>query len=137
MQDLIDVIRAATTSGATAAQKASGVQACRTIIAALDTEPGKPLALPGMPSPSPLAGISIDNVLDLMIARLTTVANTRDAATALPPAPNNVSAVMRQTPGGLRIPTTVVPPRPVARAPRDASKVARAPTKHPNATRKP
>lgn len=133
MQDLIEVIRAATTSGATADQKAAGVQACRTIITALDSEPGKPLAMPGMPSPSPLAGISVDNMLDLLIARLTTIANTRDAA-ALPPAPKKVSSPMRQTPGGLRIPNAMVPPRPVAR---NESKGARPPTKQNVSTRKP
>jgi hypothetical protein len=104
MEELIDMIRTAVTSGATTDQKAAGVQACRTIAAALDTEPGKPIVLPGTPPRSPLAGISIDQVLELLVARLTAVANGRDA-TALPAAP---------APAGLRIPS-VVPPRSVAR----------------------
>ena len=36
---------------ATSEKKAAGVQACRTIAAALGAEPGKPLVLPGMPPP--------------------------------------------------------------------------------------
>ncbi len=55
MQELIDVIRAAVTTDATNEQKAAGVQACRTIAAALDIEPGKPIVLPGSPSASPPA----------------------------------------------------------------------------------
>ena len=91
MQDLIDAIKAAVASGATTEQKAAGVQACRTIVAALDAEPGKPLvppiALPAMTATRP----TLDQVLDLAIARLTTIANARDVA-AVPTAPK-VSAV--------------------------------------------
>lgn len=124
MDQLIDAIRVAATSGATTDQKAAGVQACRAIIAALDTEPGKPIVLPGTPPQSPLAGISIDQVLELLVARLTTIANARDAA-ALPPAP---------APNGVRIPA-VMPPCSVARAanPTRASTTKRqsAPTRKP------
>lgn len=90
MQELIEVIRAATAADATPEQKGAGVLACRTIAAALDTEPGKPLA---MPSSTPaMARGSIDQVLDLMIARLSVIAKARDdseqpAATADPSAP--------------------------------------------------
>lgn len=124
MDQLIDAIRVATMSGATTDQKAAGVQACRAIIAALATEPGKPIVLPGTPPQSPLAGISIDQVLELLVARLTTIANARDAA-ALPPAP---------AAAGIRIPA-VVPPRSVARA---ANPTRASTTKRQNApTRKP
>src|SRR5262245_55404222 len=100
MQELIDVIRAAIAADATQQQKAAGVQACRTIVAALDTEPGKPIVLPGAPPRSPLAGISIDQVLELLVARLTVVADAREAATEPPPAP---------APTGFRVPP-VAPP---------------------------
>jgi hypothetical protein len=103
MQELIDAIGAAVASGATTEQKASGVQACRTIIAALDTEPGKPL-VPPIAVSAPTRP-SLDQMLELAIARLTTIANARDAATA-PPATQNVSAAPRQLPTGLRVPAT-------------------------------
>ena len=97
MDQLIDTIRAATTNGASTDQKAAGVLACRTIIAALDTEPGKPIVLPGTPSASqPAAPVSLDQVLDMMIAKLSAIANEHDRspAPALPP------------PNGLRVPVT-------------------------------
>ena len=122
MQELISAITAATASGASVEQKAAGVQACRTIIAALDTEPGKPLVPPFAQPQSPLAGISIDQVLDLAVARLTAIATAREVTPAPSPA----------APTALRIPT-VAPVTPSARS-------ATRPTiiKRPNiATRKP
>lgn len=86
MQELISAITAATATGASVEQKAAGVHACRTIIAALDTEPGKPLVLASPLPQSPLAGISIDQVLDLAVARLTAIANARAATPSPPPA---------------------------------------------------
>ena len=82
MSELIEAIRVAIAQGATADQKAIGAQACRTILTALDGEPGKPIVLPGAPKPHPLSGITIDQALELGIARLTMIANTRDTATA-------------------------------------------------------
>lgn len=87
MSELIEAIRAAVAQGATADQKAIGAQACRTILTALDVEPGKPIVLPGAPKPHPLSGITVDQALDLVIARLTMIANTRDAGTAPPATP--------------------------------------------------
>ena len=81
MQELIEVIRAATASGASTEQKAAGVQACRTIISALDTVPGTPLLLPT--SPTPVTRPSIDQVLDMMIAKLTSIV-TPDAVGSRP-----------------------------------------------------
>lgn len=85
MTDMIDAIRAAIAEGATPEQKATGAQACRTILAALGAEPGKPIDLPGAPQPHPLAGITLDQALSLAIARLTAIAEAREAATADPP----------------------------------------------------
>jgi hypothetical protein len=82
MSELIGAIRAAIAQGATTDQKAIGAQACRSLLTALDAEPGKPIVLPGAPKPHPLSGITIDQALELAIARLTMIANTRDAATA-------------------------------------------------------
>ena len=112
MDQLIDTIRAATASGASTDQKAAGVLACRTIIAALDTEPGKPIVLPGTPSASqPAARVSLDEVLDMMITKLTMIANEHDKspAPALPP------------PNGLRVPVVTSTPLPRV-APRSANK---------------
>lgn len=70
MDEMIEAIRAAVTAGATAEQKAIGARACRTILTALDAEPGKAIVLAGSPTPGPLSGISPDQALDLLIARL-------------------------------------------------------------------
>ena len=88
MQELIDVIRAAIATDASKEQKAAGVQACRTIITALDTEPGKPLTLAGIAPVQATSRVSLDQVLDLMIARLSVIANERETKPALaaPPA---------------------------------------------------
>ena len=74
MQELIEVIRAAVTTGATNEQKAAGVQACRTIIAALDTEPGNLLVPPSLLATSLATRPTLDQMLDLAIARLSTIA---------------------------------------------------------------
>jgi hypothetical protein len=108
MHDLIDLINAAVATGATTEQKAAGVQACRTIAAALDTEPGKPLVLPNTPPPPPTSRVSVDQVLDLMIARLTTIANERDTQPQPPARP----------PVALRVPAVARPALPRAATPR-------------------
>lgn len=102
MQELIEVIRAAVTTGATNEQKAAGLQACRTIITALDTEPGKPLVPPSLLATSLATRPTLDQMLDLAIARLSTIASAHDAATAT----QKVAAMPRQLPTGLRVPGT-------------------------------
>lgn len=133
MQELIDSIRAAIAAGATHEQRAAGVHACRTIATALNTEPGQPLALPSTPArPSSLSGVSLDQVLDLVIARLTMVAKDREqrppsaAATtaATPPA-------APAPPRGLRLPLAATPP--LTLTPRRPA----APSKHPTAPTSP
>lgn len=101
MQDLIELIRAAVADGATAEQKAVGAQACRTILAALDAQPGKPIVLPGVPQAHPLSQLSLDQVLDLAIARLSQIAAAREAQPAQPERP---AAPASRAPTGLRIP---------------------------------
>ena len=106
MQELLEAIRVAVATDASPEQKATGVQACRTIVAALDTEPGKPIMLPGMPMPAATSRVSVDQVIDLMIARLTTIAAERDVHRP-PIAPD---------PRGLRVPVTPAAlPRPSTR----------------------
>jgi len=86
MEEMIDAIRAAVQSGASSEEKVLGADACRTILAALEVEPGKAIALAGAPAPSPLAGISPDQALDLLIARLSTIAEKKaSTANATPP----------------------------------------------------
>lgn len=128
MDQLIETIRAATASGASTEQKAAGVQACRNIIAALDTEPGKLLVPPSLLATSPAPRPTLDQMLDLAIARLSTIASARDAATA-PPVTEKVSAVPRQLPTGLRVPGTP------AALPR--GKPPKQPAMNPAPTRKP
>ncbi|MCW5807685.1 MAG: hypothetical protein KIT31_35355 [Deltaproteobacteria bacterium] len=121
MQGLIDVIRASVSSGATSEQKAAGAQACRTILAALASEPGKPIALPGIPAPSPQqARLSIDQVLDLAIARLSMIASEREAA----PQPQPV-------PQGLRVPRMPAVPRATPRTMPKVPNAVKTPTRKP------
>lgn len=118
MNELIEAIRAAIADGATAEQKAIGVHACRTIGAALGAEPGTPITMPGVQPSRPLAGLTLDQALDLVIARLSVVADEREkrseiAATVAP---------RGGQPPGLRLPFTPVPtrvpsPRPNAQLP--------------------
>jgi len=87
MNELIEAIRVAVAGGATTEQKAIGAQACRTIIAALGAEPGKPIVLPGAPQAHPLSRLSLDQILDLAIARLSQIAAAREAQPAPPAQP--------------------------------------------------
>lgn len=126
MDALIDIIRTAIATGATTEQKAAGVQACRTIATALDTEPGKPLTLGTAVPVRPLSGLSLDQVLDLMIARLDVVAKEREQTPPQPAPPITV-------PRGLRLPMATsaamnVVARP-ANNPTAGPTVARAPAK--------
>lgn len=100
MQELIDMIRVATTPDATQEQKAAGVQACRTIVAALDCEPGKPLTL--APQTQTTSGISIDQVLEMMIARLSVMAKESDDGNAIAAPLSTAPAPTRVVP--LRVP---------------------------------
>ena len=86
MNELIEVIRIAVTDGATAEQKVTGAQACRTILTALGAEPGKPIVLPGAPKAHPLSALSFDQTLDLVIARLNGIADAREQADKQKPA---------------------------------------------------
>jgi hypothetical protein len=80
MNDLLEAIRIAVADSATADQKASAAQACRTILAALEAEAGKPLPPPGgLPPVSPLANIDAGQALDLLIARLRAALPDNDA----------------------------------------------------------
>jgi hypothetical protein len=115
MQALIEVIGAAIATDATKEQKSAGVQACRTILAALDTEPGKAIVLPGTPQRHPLAGVSVDQILELMIARLTTIANAGEQPQANAPAVKPTAA-LPPTVQGLRVP--IVPGNALKVAPR-------------------
>jgi len=80
VSELIAATRAALAQGAIAEQKAIGAQACGTLLTALDVEPGKPLVLPGAQA-APAVRITLDQALELAIARLTMTANARDAPT--------------------------------------------------------
>lgn len=111
MQDLIEAIRVAVATDASAEQKATGVQACRTIVAALDTQPGKPIMLPGVPLPASISGVSVDQMLDLMIARLTNIAAQRDAAPTPTAAPSPRGLRVPMTPAALRRPSTNPTPK--------------------------
>lgn len=76
MENLIDTIRAAIASDSSAASRAAGAQACRTILVALETQAGEPLASappPTTPVQAALTALSKappEQLLDIVIARL-------------------------------------------------------------------
>lgn len=142
MQELITCISAAVAAGATTEQKAAGVTACRTILAALDTAPGATFAMPGVASTAPGPRISVDQVLDLMIARLTTIASEQDRraqeAPQVLPAPSPPLAAPAPAQGlavaarGLRVPNAArvsiaAPRKPAQTKPATPAKTARTP----------
>lgn len=95
MNDLIELIRSATRAEASAEQKIAGAQACRTIMTALEAEVGKPIALAGAPTPGPLAGVSPDQALDLLIARLSAMVPAERAGEPAPGTRNAERAPLR------------------------------------------
>jgi hypothetical protein len=103
MNPLIEPIERALSPDATAETKQAGAVACRAILSALEAEPGKAIAVPGVhPAPvSPLSGLSADQVFDLMIGKLRTMVDAKGGATA---PTTNVGAP-------LRIPMIVLPSR--------------------------
>lgn len=106
MQELLEMIRQAVAKDATAQAKVAGAQACRTILTALEAEPGKPMALPGTPAPNPLVGMDINQALDLLIARL---------SAALPPDDGTASQNRRPGASGMRLTLVRPPARPTRR----------------------
>jgi hypothetical protein len=81
-----------------------GAQACRTLLAALEAQLGKPIPFLGAPAPSPLTTLSPEQTLDLVIAKLRAVAESRDAA------PTQPAAAPSGAPG-LRLAYVPTPPR--------------------------
>lgn len=69
MTDLLDCIRIALAEGATPEQKQAGAAACCAVYAALSPPPGVPISVPH----APRAGVNVDQVLDLAIAKLRTM----------------------------------------------------------------
>ena len=68
---LLDTIRVAIESTATAEQKQAGATACRALLAALDTKPGVPLAPPRSPSPfAQLAAMPPEQLVELIVSKL-------------------------------------------------------------------
>jgi hypothetical protein len=98
MDEMIEAIHAAVADGATAEQRAAGAVACRTILVALEAEAGKALTLPGAPTASPLAGIAPEQALDLLIARLSAIAEKKAAASTPAPASKPMRIAFVQPP---------------------------------------
>lgn len=127
MNELIEAIRVSIATGATTEQKAIGAQACRTILAALDATPGKPISLPGTPPSSPLAGASLDQVLDMVIARLSVIARDREERPELASSPPPVSSAEPVPSRILRL----APSSALQAAPRAANTARAVPPKKP------
>jgi hypothetical protein len=107
MDEMIEAIRAAVAEGATAEQKSLGAQACRTILTALEVVPGKAMVVAGTPPASPLAGISAEQAIDLLIARLSALVPADGKPAAAPAAAER---------SGLRIAFVQPPVRPRGRS---------------------
>ena len=69
MTALLDCIRIALAEGASPEQKQAGAAACCAVYAALSPPPGVPISVPHAPH----AGVNVDLVLDLAIAKLRTM----------------------------------------------------------------
>jgi hypothetical protein len=106
MENLIDAIRTGIAGGASTEQKQQAAAACRAILTALDTEPGKPLAGANAPAPHPLAGIAPGQALDLLLAKLSAALPPDDK----PRDPVQGSAVPERQ--GIRIKFIPAPTRP-------------------------
>jgi hypothetical protein len=106
MQKLLEAIRAATAEEATADEKGAGVEACRTILTALEAEAGKPLAIAGAPPSNPLAGIDLTQALDFLIERL---------RQSMPSDESGAGRSRRSAPSGLRIALVRPPGAPTRR----------------------
>jgi hypothetical protein len=84
---LIETIRTATAATATPEQKTAGAAACRTLLATLGSEPGKPLVAPRQPHPlAHLAKLPPDKLLDLVIARVRAAVAAQEGGDAARPA---------------------------------------------------
>lgn len=92
METLIDQIRASLAEGAADDVKLAGAHACRTILAALDAQPGQPLAVASAnanaaPVLAAIGKMDLNQLLDLVIARLRAVngasANDKKARSTL------------------------------------------------------
>ncbi len=83
MENLIESIKNALASEASDETRLAGVQACRTILVALEAEAGQPMPVPVPPlAPTSssletiaagLRGVPVDQLLDLAIAKLRTM----------------------------------------------------------------
>jgi hypothetical protein len=107
VDDMIEAIRVAVADGATSEQKACGATACQAILAALGAQPGTPIAMAGVPPRSPLAGVTTEQALDLVIARLTMVAEQKQPGAkvaATPQAPLRIALVQAPAPPTRRKP---------------------------------
>ena len=88
MEAMIEAIKLAVLDGATDEAKRAGAEACRTLLTALEAEPGSALVPPSAPGSAPgganrpalamrstrptnlLAGLDVTQILDLVIAKL-------------------------------------------------------------------
>ena len=106
MDDLIESIRTAVADGASDDARHAGVHACRTILLALDTKKGEPLAQPVTEATSPLSpnivgiigalrGVPLEQLLDLAIAKLRTAVPAGAEAQPVHPIRFNLVPVKR------------------------------------------
>ena len=106
MESALDTLRAALAAGATADARAAGAVACRAMLAALEAAPGQPLPVaPPTPItdaspaaiPMSLAGLSLDQVLDLAIGKMRSMLPPEKLAAAQPSQPPLTIRMFRGT----------------------------------------
>ena len=101
MDQLLESIRVAITQDASPEQKSAGAQACRAILAALEAEAGKPMAVGAVPPRSSLSGVDPTQALDLLIARLQAALPAGDGAKAPAPERNGLRISLVSPPPGV------------------------------------
>ena len=85
---LIETIRLAVAAGASTEAEPASAQACRTALNALDALPGQSMAMVPPLRQNSLAGVDLDQILELLIGKVRTSAPPHSASSkgASPPA---------------------------------------------------
>jgi hypothetical protein len=106
-ETLIESIRSAVAEGASDEARATGANACRTLLVVLEAKPGEPM-VPAMPVPQPpsapiaaiasaIRGVPREQLFDLLITKLRTLVPA-DAAAPAPVRMLNIPHVKVPTP---------------------------------------
>lgn len=105
METLLESIRAAIAADASEQTRATGAQACRTILTALEAKPGEPMPAPSSVSSTQIAqmlgalkGVPAEQLLDLAITRLRAALPTGTETPRVAPVKFHVVQLPRKKP---------------------------------------